>query len=105
NCLTHCVSRRHKQERRRVVKAFESVTGHDIIVDQLGHLMGAIGVAILARKQQQHRFDFDIKDIEFRTWVWTVIGCPNDRELVCVLRDPSFWMRDGESLSGGYRQC
>ncbi|MBK8136722.1 MAG: 2-hydroxyglutaryl-CoA dehydratase [Anaerolineae bacterium] len=73
-----------------VVKAFESVTGHEIIVDQLGHLMGAIGVAILARKQQQHRFDFDIKDIEFRTVGVDCGGCPNDCELVCVLRDSQF---------------
>ncbi len=32
-----------------VVKAFADITGHEIVVDETGHLMGAIGVAILAR--------------------------------------------------------
>ncbi len=36
-----------------VVNAFEHVTRQPILVDPLGHLMGAVGVAILARRQQQ----------------------------------------------------
>jgi len=74
-----------------VVKAFERITGQDILVDARGHLMGAIGVAILARRQHQHQpFDFQIKDVEFRTVGVECGGCPNDCELVCVLRDSVF---------------
>lgn len=74
-----------------VVRAFERVTGYPIVVDDLGHLMGAIGVAILARRQQRgQRFDFDIKDIDFRTVGIECGGCPNDCEVVCVLRDSQF---------------
>lgn len=74
-----------------VVKAFEHITHHEIIVDPLGHLMGAIGVAILARKQkQQQSFDFLIKDVDFRTVGVECGGCPNDCEVVCVLRQERF---------------
>ncbi len=74
-----------------VVKAFERVTGQDILVDTRGHLMGAIGIAILARRQhQQQPFDFQIKDVDFRTVGVECGGCPNDCELVCVLRDSVF---------------
>lgn len=36
-----------------VVAAFEKLLGCDVIVDQNGHLMGALGAAILARPKQQ----------------------------------------------------
>jgi len=32
-----------------VVKAFADATGHDILVDDCGHLMGALGIALLAK--------------------------------------------------------
>ncbi|MBK9125514.1 MAG: 2-hydroxyglutaryl-CoA dehydratase [Chloroflexi bacterium] len=73
-----------------VVRAFERVTGHPIIVDSLGHQMGAIGVAILARRHSQAAFDFDIKDVDFRTVGIECGGCPNDCEVVCVLRESQF---------------
>lgn len=74
-----------------VVRAFVNVTGHEIIVDPLGHLMGAIGVAIIARKQQQREpFNFNITEINFRTVGVECGGCPNDCELVCVLRNSEF---------------
>lgn len=36
-----------------VIKAFKDVTGYDIITDNDGHLMGALGVAILAKKMNK----------------------------------------------------
>jgi predicted CoA-substrate-specific enzyme activase len=74
-----------------VVMAFERITGHEIIVDARGHLMGAIGVAILARRQRhQQPFDFKVKDLDFKTVGVECGGCPNDCELVCVLRESHF---------------
>jgi predicted CoA-substrate-specific enzyme activase len=74
-----------------VVKAFEAITGYPIIVDTRGHLMGAIGVAILARgRHQDQHFDFHIKDIEFKTIGVECGGCPNNCEVVCVLKEKQF---------------
>lgn len=48
-----------------VVKAFEALTGEKIIVDSNSHLMGALGVAILARKsKKEQNFNFDIINVE-----------------------------------------
>lgn len=74
-----------------VVRSFEQITGHTIIVDDLGHLMGAIGVAILARRRHvEHDFDFDIKDIDFKTAGVECGSCANNCEIVCVLKDQQF---------------
>jgi predicted CoA-substrate-specific enzyme activase len=74
-----------------VVRAFQQITGYEIIVDPLGHLMGAIGVAILARRQHHERdFSFDVKDIEFKTVGVECGGCPNNCEIVCVLKERQF---------------
>ncbi len=85
-----------------VVNAFEHVTRQPILVDPLGHLMGAVGVAILARRQQQPQpFSFQIRNIEFRTVGVDCGGCPNDCELVCVLRDSQFLDAWGNRCSAG----
>jgi predicted CoA-substrate-specific enzyme activase len=74
-----------------VVRAFEQITGHPIIVDPLGHLMGAIGVAILARARHHNQaFDFHIKDIDFKTIGIECGGCPNNCEVICVLKEQQF---------------
>lgn len=74
-----------------VARAFEHIIGHDILVDPLGHLMGAIGAAILARRQRAEQpFDFSIQEIEFRTVGIECGGCPNNCEVVCVLKDGRF---------------
>ena len=43
-----------------VVAAFEKLLGCDVIVDQNGHLMGALGAAILARRSNK-RQEFDLR--------------------------------------------
>jgi predicted CoA-substrate-specific enzyme activase len=78
-----------------VVKAFERITGHKVIVDEMGHLMGAIGVAILARNKvrglnEQKIFSFDVKDIDFKTVSIECGTCPNNCEVICVLREGLF---------------
>lgn len=78
-----------------VIKAFEKIVGHNIIVDDLGHLMGCIGVAILARNQikdspREKPFSFNIKDIDFKTASIECGNCPNNCEVVCVLEQSKF---------------
>ncbi len=71
-----------------VVKAFEAVTGFNVVVDDFGPLMGAIGAAILARdSQEENEFSFDVKDISFETRGFDCGGCPNNCEIMYVLRE------------------
>ena len=71
-----------------VVKAFERQLGCPVLVDENGHLMGAIGAAILARRSKKRKeFSFDIEDMEFITREISCGGCPNNCEIICVYRD------------------
>lgn len=71
-----------------VVKAFEHQLGCNIIVDKDGHLMGAIGAAILARRNKKRSvFDFQIEDMDFVTREINCGGCANNCEIICVYRD------------------
>ena len=71
-----------------VVKAFENACGEDIIVDTNSHLMGALGVAILAKKSNiKKKFSFDIEDINFETKGINCRGCSNNCEIICVSKD------------------
>lgn len=71
-----------------VIKAFETATSNKIIVDENSHLMGAIGVAILARKSGEERnFEFNIADITFETKGVECKKCANNCEIICVYKD------------------
>ena len=71
-----------------VVAAFEKQLGCEVHVDPNGHLMGAIGAAILAREGKLRQvFDFSVKDMEFRTREASCGRCPNNCEIICVYRD------------------
>lgn len=74
-----------------VVKSFERITGYPIIVDKTGHLMGAIGIAILARQQSyRQEFDFNVQNIKFKTVGIECGGCANNCEVICVLKEDKF---------------
>lgn len=71
-----------------VVKAFSDLTGEDIIVDKNSHLMGALGVAIMARKSKlENDFDFDIENVSYETRGLECHRCSNNCEIICVCRD------------------
>lgn len=71
-----------------VRKFFKEALNEEIIVDEVGHLAGAIGIAILANKMGEHKgFDFEITDIEFTTKGVNCNKCPNHCEIMCVLKD------------------
>ncbi len=67
-----------------VKKAFEKLLATDIITDSNGHLMGALGVAILAKKEKEREFDFNIIDKEFTTTAVNCGKCPNNCEIICI---------------------
>ena len=70
-----------------VVKAFEKVTGHNVHVDENSHLMGALGVAILSKNEEEIEFSFDIEDIIFETKGFECSGCSNNCEIIKVMKD------------------
>ncbi|MCD8153695.1 MAG: acyl-CoA dehydratase activase [Clostridiales bacterium] len=68
-----------------VVAAFEKALGTQVTVDENSHLMGALGVAIIARRTEARRdFDFSVKDMEFYTRDASCGRCPNNCEIICV---------------------
>lgn len=67
-----------------VKKAFEDILNTHIITDDNGHLMGALGVAILAKKEKEIDFSFNIIDKEFKTTSLNCSSCPNNCEIICV---------------------
>ncbi len=71
-----------------VVKAFEKALGCQVIVDENGPLMGAIGIAILAGKGNARKtFDFSVENMEFKTKEINCGRCANNCEIICVYRD------------------
>lgn len=71
-----------------VKKFFEEALGEEVIVDDVGHLAGAIGIAILANKMGEHKeFNFETSDLEFVTKGVTCGKCPNHCEIMCVYRE------------------
>ena len=70
-----------------VAAAFERALGCPVIVDPNGHLMGALGAAILARRGSGRReFDFSVEKMDFRTREAGCGKCSNNCEIICVYR-------------------
>lgn len=71
-----------------VKKAFEDEVRSEVIVDPNGHLMGALGVAILSKNAKEvDDFDFSITDEDFETKGVECNGCPNHCEIICVSKN------------------
>lgn len=71
-----------------VVSAFEKALGCSVTVDENGHLMGALGAAILARQGSGRQlFNFAVEDTEFVTREVNCGGCSNHCEIICVYAD------------------
>lgn len=71
-----------------VVKYFEEVLQENIIVDRDSHLMGALGIAILARRNQNGKlYSLDLKNMKFETKGMECHGCSNNCELLKIYKD------------------
>lgn len=73
---------------KAVVKAFEELVGCRIIVDNNSHLMGAFGIAIMAKDTKvENVFNFDINNLKLETKVIQCNGCSNNCEVVSVYKN------------------
>jgi len=71
-----------------VVKYFKEVLNEDIIVDENSHLMGAIGIAVLARKNKIGKtYSLELEDITFDTKATECTRCSNNCELLKIYRN------------------
>lgn len=85
-----------------VKKAFEDEIGHEVIVDENGHLMGALGVAILSKKKRiTKKFSFKIRDEDFETRGIECNKCPNHCEIICVKKNKELIDSWGNRCSNG----
>ena len=71
-----------------VVKYFEEVLGEKVIVDENSHLMGAIGIAILAHNNADGKtYNLNIQNIPFETKGQECNRCSNHCELLKIYKD------------------
>ena len=71
-----------------VVKYFKEILKEDIIVDENGHLMGAIGIAVLARKNKNgNTYSLEMKNLKFQTKAFECNRCSNNCELLKIYRN------------------
>ena len=74
-----------------VVKYFKEILGCDVIVDVNSHLMGAIGVAILAHQQEDGFVkSLTVADVDFETKGRECDGCSNHCEILRIYKDHQF---------------
>ena len=82
-----------------VVREFERELELPVHVDENGHLMGALGAAVLAKAETAEApFDFNITNLEFETRGIECESCPNNCEMICVYRE-------GELLDAWGNRC
>lgn len=71
-----------------VVKYFKEVLKEKIIVDENGHLMGALGIAVLAKKNKNGKvYDLNVNDMIFETKGFECNQCPNNCELLRIYKN------------------
>ncbi len=71
-----------------VVKYFKEVLKEDIIVDSNGHLMGAIGIAILSKKYETDEvYNLDFNEVSFITKALECNDCSNNCEILKIYKD------------------
>ena len=71
-----------------VVMAFTKALKEEIITYPQGHLMGAIGIAVLAKQSKEELlFDFKNIDIKFETKGVECKKCPNNCDIIHVFKN------------------
>ena len=71
-----------------VLKYFKEILNTDVIVDPNSHLMGALGIAILSKKNRSNKiYDLNIQDVSFDTKAIDCGGCSNNCELLRIYKD------------------
>ncbi len=71
-----------------VVKAIEEMIGEKIIVNNNSHLMGAFGVAVMARdSKREQSFSFDIDEYQLETKIANCEGCNSSCSIVEIYKN------------------
>lgn len=71
-----------------VLKYFKEILNTDVIVDPNSHLMGALGIAILAKKNKTNKvYDLNIQNVDFLTKATECKGCSNNCEILRIYKD------------------
>jgi len=76
-----------------IIKAFEEQVGHEIIIPEHFNVMGAIGMALMAKNQVEHSGSgtsfkgFDFINLEFTPKSFECTGCANSCEVIKVIND------------------
>lgn len=71
-----------------VVKYFKEVLGKEVIPIENGHLMGAIGAAIISRKNKKGKtYSLELEDLKFETKAEECSKCSNNCELLRIYRN------------------
>jgi len=71
-----------------VLKYFKEILNEDIIVDPNSHLMGALGIAILAKKNKTGKtYSLNIKNIKFETKGMECNKCTNNCEILKIYKN------------------
>ena len=70
-----------------VLRSFEKVLGKKVERDEFGHLMGALGVSILAKGEKERKYNFDLDNFSFKTDSINCSCCPNKCEIIMVKKD------------------
>jgi len=88
-----------------VVKEFEKELQMPVHVDPKGHLMGALGVAVLCKAiKEEQPFDFDIADVNFETKGVECTHCPNNCEIICVYKNENLLDAWGNKCEKGVQK-
>lgn len=73
---------------KAVLKYFKEILNEDVTVDYNSHLMGAIGIAILAKQNSNDKtFNLNIKNIKFETKGMECNRCANNCEILKIYKD------------------
>mgnify|MGYP001625748511 FL=1 len=71
-----------------VVESFKTKLNKDIYVDKVSHLLGALGIAIIAKSESRgEKLTLNIKDIEYKIREKECKGCSNNCEVVYIYED------------------
>ncbi|MDD2181131.1 MAG: acyl-CoA dehydratase activase [Bacilli bacterium] len=71
-----------------VLKYFEEILKSSVIVDENSHLMGAIGIAILSRKNRtDQKYSLDMNNIDFKTIGSECSLCSNNCEVLKIYKN------------------
>ena len=85
-----------------VVREFEKELKTPVYVDPNGHLMGALGVAVLCKAvKEESPFDFSITEINFETKGVECTKCPNNCEIICVYKNEELLDSWGNKCDNG----